>query len=96
MTTRIRRARRKVWANLALISLILFVLASAYFYYSLQRSRLESCKANYEAFNKVFKPLLPPRAKQTPKQRHDIDKLHATVTDLKNKCNSQISTKGLP
>jgi hypothetical protein len=62
----------------------------------LQKSRLESCKANYEAFNKVFKPLLPPLKQRTAKQRSDINKLHAVVDDLKNKCNQQISTKGLP
>lgn len=54
-TEKRRRIERKVLFWWALIFSILIGLA----FMGLQRSRHESCVANYESFNKVFKPFKP-------------------------------------
>lgn len=73
------------------IWMIAFTLAVIFLYESIQVSRIQSCKENYSAFNKVFKPFLPPKgAKVDKKQQDNIDKFHATIHDLRTQCRKQV------
>lgn len=91
----------KIWDNLATASILgaLAVLACGFYLIvhnndarinDIQKSRIESCRRTYEGVRQVFQPLLPPRKKQTPKQRSDIDKFNTTVNNLKHGCVKQI------
>lgn len=88
-TEKRRRIERKVLFWWALVFSILLGLWAV----GLQRSRHESCVANYEAFNKVFKPFKPPEPKPgepLTEQQENWNKFDKNVNNLKASCDEQV------
>lgn len=59
----------------------------------IQRSRIESCRENYEGIRRVFKPFFPPEPRNHL-QVEMLDKFNGTINDLKTKCEKQVVVKG--
>lgn len=59
-----------------------------------QRSRIRSCRKNYESFHEVFKPFLPKKGSpQYAAQRQQLDLFNKTIKDLKRGCLHQTKPK---
>lgn len=60
---------------------------------AIQRSRLHSCRQNYDGLRLLFQPFLN-RPGQTAQERDDEKKFTHRIDLLKGKCAAQTSTKG--
>jgi hypothetical protein len=58
----------------------------------IQKSRIESCKANYEGIKRVAISLYPPRTVRSVQQAESLSKLNETIRKLKKKCAKQVRT----
>lgn len=92
---------QKVLHRLAIATGLLFIfsivigvsgyIANGHRIDDIQKSRVYSCQQTYEAFKKVFKPLIPPPELQTPKQKQDVLKFFHEAYFLKRRCSHQVS-----
>lgn len=93
----------KILHRLAIATGLLFILsvvigvsgyvANGHRIDDIQQSRVYSCQQTYEAFKKVFRPLIPPPELQTPKQKQDTAKFFHEANVLKRRCVKQTNPK---
>jgi hypothetical protein len=94
--------QRALWAvAFATAALFLFLVALGTYAYvanthrinDIQNSRLHSCQQTYEAFHKVFDPLIPPVKDQSEKEQADIAAFNKEIKKLINSCARQTNAE---
>lgn len=101
--TAIRAAKNRITVSF-LIIIVLSVLILTGFGFSvrenqkriddIQKSRVLSCRQNYDGIQEVFTQFFPP-VPRTAKQQADIDKFNNTISRLKKNCIKQTATSEL-
>lgn len=87
-----RRIRRRLWDNLATVSILGMLAVLALGFVALQKSRVESCQRTYESFPLMFKPFFPPDQKKwTDAQNTNWNKLQDRADGLGAQCREQIN-----
>lgn len=59
----------------------------------IQKSRIDSCQANYEGIRKVAISLYPPAKIRSVAQAESLSKLNQTIKGLKSRCAKQTKLK---
>ena len=103
-----RKLARTIWANLAVIALLLVtVIAGIGWVENHQRSdenrdlirqiqeqRVVSCERTYEGVREVFAPFMVPELITTPEQLQRVRTFNDTIDGLKNRCHGQTQNGG--